>query len=83
MHGQKSARLSALLERPFDEPTSEDKVFLLVSVVYRYRNNIFHGNKGVESWLHYREQIQHCLQSMQVLVSYAEQITPTMKAEAA
>lgn len=83
MHGHKDQRLLALLGRPFDELTSEDRLFLLVFVVFRYRNNIFHGNKGVESWLFYREQIQICVQAMQILVSHAEQTTPTMKDEAA
>lgn len=83
MHGKKNPRLSALLGRPLEELTSEDKLFLLVFVVFRYRNNIFHGNKGVESWLAYREQIRHCIESMQVLISHAEQTNPTMNDEAA
>lgn len=83
MYKQKNERLLALLKRPFTGITADDKLYLLVFVIYRYRNNIFHGNKGVLSWLQYRVQIQHCIQAMQVLVSHAEQISPTMNAEAA
>lgn len=82
MHGHENVGHSALLQLPFDAFTGEDKVFLLVFVIFRSRNNIFHGNKGVQSWLNYGEQIRLCVQSMQVLISDAEKITPTMTAEA-
>jgi len=32
------------------------------------RNNIFHGNKGVESWLQFAEQIEMCQGVMQKLI---------------
>lgn len=83
MHHQKDKRLSALLATSFSAFTPEDGVFFLVFVIYRYRNNIFHGNKGVLSWLSFREQIQLCIQAMQVMVSHAESLKPTMSAEAA
>jgi len=80
MHEQRNERLSSLLKAHFANLTTEDRLFFLVFVIYRYRNNIFHGNKGVMSWLHYREQIQYCIAAMQFMVSHAEQIKPTMKA---
>jgi hypothetical protein len=76
-------RLVSLLGRPYSELTAEDVIFFITFVIYRYRNNIFHGNKGVTSWLMYREQIQFCIQVMQVMISDAEQATPTMIDEAA
>lgn len=81
MHKQKNERLLSLLKESYADFTPEDVIFFLTFIIYRYRNNIFHGNKGVESWLQYREQIQLCIQAMQVMISHAEQVTPTMIAE--
>lgn len=83
MYKQEDARLSRLIGLRLAELTDEDRVFFLVFVIYRFRNNIFHGNKGVDSWLRYRDQIQHCIGAMQVFVSYAEQVAPSMQAETA
>lgn len=67
-----------LLAIPFDDLTKKQTIEFLSYVVYRFRNNIFHGSKGVQSWLQYREQIQLCVQALQVFVSYAEAKLPTM-----
>lgn len=81
MHGKKNDRLSAILNKPLDNICDEESLYLLIFVIYRYRNNIFHGNKGVKSWLNYREQIQHCIRVMQVMISQTESNNPTMKTE--
>lgn len=52
-----------------DEIELKSKLKLILFVVYRFRNNIFHGNKGVNSWIQYTEQIRHCVQVMKVLIS--------------
>ncbi|UCE48372.1 MAG: hypothetical protein JSW47_22595 [Phycisphaerales bacterium] len=69
MHKQKNAKLESILSKQFDALSYYELVFMLLFVVYRYRNNIFHGNKGVESWLKYKEQINFCLRVMQSLIS--------------
>jgi hypothetical protein len=71
------------LARPFAELRRAEIVFLASFVIYRYRNNIFHGSKGVASWLSYREQIGRCTEVMQAFVSHAEAILPTMSTRAA
>ena len=48
--------------------TNKDKLFLLLYVVYRYRNNIFHGNKGVRSWIKYIVQIEKCVKVMIIML---------------
>lgn len=48
----------------------EDKLLFLLYVVYRYRNNIFHGSKGVTSWLRYKIQIEKCIETMTILIDY-------------
>lgn len=83
MYGQENSRLARLLEQPIDNLSGDDRAFLLVFVVYRFRNNIFHGNKPVDSWLQYNEQIQYCISAMQVFVSHAEHAAPSIRSEAA
>jgi len=68
MHDHTRPDLRSLLERPVHSLSNWEKVFFLVAVVYRYRNNIFHGTKGVESWLQFKPQIELCTQVMQALV---------------
>ena len=64
-------KFESLLEEPVDTLLNCEKVFLIVVVVYRYRNNIFHGSKGVASWLRFEEQIGYCVQIMQSLITHA------------
>ena len=58
---------------------TSDQAFLAVFVVYRFRNNMFHGNKRVDSWLRYGEQISMCTSVMQIFVNHSEHIANTMK----
>lgn len=55
-----------LIKEDFDSLVAEQKCQLLLWVIYRYRNNIFHGNKGVAGWLRYQEQIDMCTRAMLV-----------------
>jgi len=72
MHKQSSKEtkeLEDIFSKQFEKLSDYELMFMLLFVVYRFRNNIFHGNKGVESWLKYTEQIGYCLKVMQSLVS--------------
>lgn len=63
---------------------ANDQIFVVAFVVYRYRNNMFHGNKGVESWLRFQPQIEHCISAMQAFITHSESVRPTISlAEAA
>ena len=83
LHQQACEPFVTILRKPFATLKPEETMFLVVLVAYRFRNNIFHGNKGVESWLRYGEQISLCTSVLQALVSHAENISPTMKTEEA
>lgn len=61
-------RMNDLLNRNHQLLDASDKIFLLTFVVYRYRNNIFHGNKGVDSWLKFSECIERCTKIMQIFI---------------
>jgi hypothetical protein len=64
------------LASPLTEMQDGDRVFAVAFVIYRFRNNMFHGNKRVESWLRYREQISLCTGAMQEFVAHAQQVKP-------
>ncbi len=51
----------------------EKAVKFALCIIIRYRNNMFHGNKGVSSWLAYRQQINDCTCLMQHFISKNEQ----------
>ena len=57
-----------ILEKPFDNLTDQEKLYLMLFVTYRYRNNIFHGNKEITVWSQYKRQIVHCLTFMMSLI---------------
>lgn len=72
LHDQKDSDVTREFDRilttSVDILSDEELIFFLLVVIYRFRNNIFHGNKGVESWLQYREQIWLCIGVMQLLI---------------
>ena len=80
---QTAAKLNILLAKPLIDLLPQEAVYLAVFIVYRFRNNIFHGNKGVTTWLQYTEQIDLCTHTMQAFVSHAEAIESSIKTERA
>ncbi|PKN65487.1 MAG: hypothetical protein CVU57_10245 [Deltaproteobacteria bacterium HGW-Deltaproteobacteria-15] len=69
-----------LLAIPYGRLTEQQIVQLVTFVVYRFRNNMFHGVKKVQAWLQYREEIRLCVYALQFFVTYAETNFPTMPA---
>ncbi|HBT32680.1 MAG TPA: hypothetical protein DEB15_07520, partial [Pusillimonas sp.] len=59
MHGHTEPDITSLLLCPIESLSETQILYFLVAIVYRYRNNIFHGSKGVESWLKYKAQIDY------------------------
>lgn len=72
LHSQKINQIEKILAKKTYELTQSEEIFLLLVVVYRYRNIIFHGNKGVSSWLAYKEQIKKCCHIMHQLVDISD-----------
>jgi hypothetical protein len=66
---QKSPKLNSILSKDFELLFADEIVFFVIFVVCRYRNNIFHGNKGVASWLKFQNQIKLCIKVMQTLIT--------------
>lgn len=70
-NSEKLSIIEKILKHNAEELTSEQKIYLCAFVAFRYRNNIFHGNKAVDSWLEFEEQICHCIAIMQKFISHA------------
>lgn len=70
MWEQKSPKLNSILSKYFEALSADEIAFFIIFVVYRYRNNIFHGNKGVRSWLNFKPQIKLCIKVMQTLITF-------------
>lgn len=73
MHDKMHPDIKSLLDRTVTSLTNAEKMFFVVSVVFRFRNNIFHGSKGVASWLAFKPHIEHCTKVMQTLITHAAQ----------
>ena len=72
LHDRKSKLFNQIISIPIAELSPIQQAFLVMFVVFRFRNNMFHGNKGVESWLKYSQQIQLCTEVMQAIILHAE-----------
>ncbi|MHC4147428.1 MAG: hypothetical protein ACYSUD_21985 [Planctomycetota bacterium] len=68
IHDRKNASFKKILEKEYLDVAIEENIFLLAFVAYRYRNNIFHGNKGISSWLKFEKQIEKCIDVLQVFI---------------
>jgi hypothetical protein len=79
MHRQPCEKLDVLLRHDVGMAGAADIIFLVAIVAYRFRNNMFHGNKGVASWLQYKDQIQLCTEALQSFVSHAEARHPSLR----
>lgn len=69
VHKEKRDDVLQLIGRSFDDLKQHEGIYVLLFVIYRYRNNMFHGNKGAGSWLRYRKQIELCTRAMQEIMS--------------
>ncbi|MCO5191001.1 MAG: hypothetical protein M9918_22790 [Anaerolineae bacterium] len=69
LHKQKPGELKAILSTSFPELNDWQKWYLSLVVISRYRNNMFHGNKTVQNWLHFNEQIEKCICLMQIWIN--------------
>lgn len=78
MHGQSSGKMVRLIAAETESFQKWERLFFLAVVAYRFRNNMFHGNKGVQSWLQYTEQIRLCTQAIAHFVSHAEAKRPSL-----
>lgn len=75
-HKDRNQEVDAILDKNFELLSEQEQLTLLLYVIFRYRNNIFHGNKGVSMWNQFDEQINDCIDVMSfVLASSGDQRT--------
>ena len=56
--------INRIFNKKYDDVLLYEKMKLLFFVTYRYRNNIFHGNKDILNWDNNEEQIRDCITFM-------------------
>ena len=78
-HGDTNDIFNKILKKTADQATDQEKIAFLFYVVYRYRNNIFHGNKGIRSWSQYTEPIAYCLDFMMKIIDCQIEMKETAK----
>ena len=71
-HGTYYTEIDEILRKNYNTITPVEKLQLMIFVVYRYRNNIFHGSKGIDSWLQFSDQIEKCISFMMKIVDCHE-----------
>lgn len=64
IHNDKYDDFSSIISNEYETLDNESKLLMLLYIVFRYRNNIFHGNKGILSWTKYGKQIDYCIDFM-------------------
>ena len=57
-----------VLAKDFEILSGTEKMILMMTVVFRYRNNIFHGNKAIGEWIKYSKEIEFCTEFMMSVV---------------
>ena len=57
-----------VLAKEYPFLTGTDKMILMMTTVFRYRNNIFHGNKAIGEWNKYSKEIEYCTDFMMSVV---------------
>ena len=60
--------MEEVLAKEYDALTGRDKMVIMMTTVYRYRNNIFHGNKAIGEWNKYSKEIKYCIEFMMSVV---------------
>jgi len=61
--------------------TNEQAQLIVVFVASRVRNNMFHGQKGIDDWLRDKQLILKCMQVLQIFVAARERERPTLATE--
>ena len=69
-------KMQDVLSKDVTTLTPTETAFLSAFTAYRFRNNIFHGNKGVFSWLAFAKEIGYCVDAIQSFVTHARRCRP-------
>ena len=73
-HNENDSKMNEILHKEHSMLTKEEKLYLLLYTVYRYRNNMFHGNKDILTWENFATEIDHCTQIMIKMIDVKESV---------
>ena len=60
--------MEAVLAKDYTQLNGTEKMILMMTTVFRYRNNIFHGMKAIVAWNEYSKEIAYCTEFMMAVV---------------
>lgn len=60
-------KIDYILQDPPERVSKKNRIIFMIFVVYRYRNNIFHGIKSISQWSDFSKEIQLCIKFMILL----------------
>lgn len=60
-----SCNIVKILQNENESVSYLEKIYFLIYIIYRYRNNMFHGSKTFDKWAtNYKDQIEDCIKIM-------------------
>ena len=75
-HWEAKSTSERVLNQPWNKSKPTDKLQFGLYVIYRFRNNIFHGNKKIFEWLQNRPQIEDCVMVLLKLTEQYDRMSP-------
>ena len=73
-YGEAKSNAERVLNKDWNKSGPVAKLQFGLYVIYRFRNNIFHGNKTIFEWLRNREQIEDCVMVLLRLTEFHEKM---------
>jgi hypothetical protein len=73
IHNDNYNKIKSIVDKDYKKLSLDEKLLFILYVVYRFRNNIFHGTKGINSWLRYKLQIEKCITIMTKMIEAKNQ----------
>jgi hypothetical protein len=72
-NGRSNGKLDIFFAETIAKPNTNEyeKVLFILCVVFRFRNNIFHGVKEFKKWSDYSEPIGHCNAVLSQLLNFS------------
>lgn len=58
----------------YEDLNDKQKLNFVIYVIYRFRNNIFHGNKEFLSWIKYPDEMKCCIDTMTKIIDIVPKI---------
>lgn len=77
--GEVVSQAERVLNQPWNKSKPVEKIQFGLYVIYRFRNNIFHGNKTVLEWLRNKPQIEDCVLVLLRLTEFHDKLKASLE----